>query len=96
MREFLALNEVTHAFHDVRKEPIPGDKAIALVRKHKHGVAKKGAKMIELEIASASDEELRKLFLGREGTLRAPTVSDGITVVAGFDEPSLRKLTSAR
>ena len=44
-------------------------------------------------IAAASDEELRKLFLGREGTLRAPTVSDGTTVLSGFDEPALSKLT---
>ena len=93
MREFLARNEVEHGFRDVRKAPIPGDEAIALVRKHKRGLAKKGSKVIELEISSASDEELRKLFLGREGTLRAPTMSDGVTVMSGFDEAALRKLT---
>ena len=93
VREFLARNEVAHGFRDVRKMPIPGAEAIALVRRHKRGVAKRGAKVIELAIADASDEELRKLFLGREGTLRAPTMSDGTTVVAGFDEPALRNLT---
>lgn len=94
MREFLARNEVEHGFRDVRKEPIPADEAIALVRRHKRGVAKKGAVLVEVEIARASDDELRKLFIGREGTLRAPTVSDGTTVLAGFDEAALRKLTA--
>jgi arsenate reductase-like glutaredoxin family protein len=94
VREFLARNEVEHGFFNVRAEPIPGDEAVALVRKHKRGFAKKGAKLIEVEIARASDEELRKLFLGREGMLRAPTLSDGTTVLAGFDEEALRKLTA--
>jgi arsenate reductase-like glutaredoxin family protein len=95
VREFLARNEVEHGFRDVRKDPIPGDEAIALVRRHQRGVAKKGSKVVELEISCASDEELRKLFLGREGTLRAPTLSDGVTVLSGFDEAALRKLTRA-
>lgn len=94
MREFLARNEVEHGFRDVRKEPVPGDEAIALVRRHQRGVAKKGANLVEVEIARASDQELRKLFLGREGTLRAPTLSDGTTVLSGFDEAALRKLTA--
>lgn len=94
MREFLARNEVEHGFRDVRKEPIPGDEAIALVRRHKRGVAKKGVKLVEVDISAASDAELRKLFLGREGTLRAPTLSDGTTVLAGFDEAALQELTA--
>lgn len=80
----------------MRKAPIPGDQAIALVRKHKRGLAKKGAKVHEVEIAGASDDELRKLFLGREGFLRAPTVSDGTTVFSGFDEAEFRRLTQAK
>lgn len=92
MREFLARNSVEHELRDVRKAPIAAAEAIRLVRTHKRGLAKKGAALREIEIAKVSDEELRKLFLGREGTLRAPTVSDGTTVLAGFDEESLRRL----
>ena len=96
MREFLARHAVEHGFRDVRKAPIPGDEAVALLRTHERGLVKRGAATLEIEIASASDAELRKLFLGREGTLRAPTVSDGTTVLAGFDEAALRKLAGVK
>ena len=94
MREFLARNEVEHGFRDVRKEPVSAADAVALARRHKRGVAKKGAKLVEVEIAELTDDELQKLFLGREGTLRAPTVSDGTTLFAGYDEATLRKLAA--
>ena len=80
---------------DVRKGPILADEAVALVRLHKRGLAKKGARIVEVDPAQAADEELKKMFLGREGALRAPTVSDGQTIFAGFDEDTLRKLTGA-
>ncbi|GAC1338011.1 MAG: hypothetical protein NVS2B9_08980 [Myxococcales bacterium] len=93
MREFLAQNQVDHRFHDVRKAPIPGAKALALVRRHARALVKKGHGVVAVDPGSASDAELRKLFLGREGMLRAPTLSDGDTVFAGFDEATLRALT---
>jgi len=92
VREFLARNSVEHELRDVRKSPIPADEAVRIVRTHQRGLARKGAALREVDIAKASDEELRKLFLGREGTLRAPTVSDGKTVLSGFDEESLGKM----
>lgn len=78
---------------DVRKAPISAKDAVALVRKHQRGIAKKGVNVIEVDPARATDDELKKLFLGREGTLRAPTVSDGSTIFSGFDEAQLKKLT---
>lgn len=94
VREFLARNAVEHTFEDVRKAPIPAEQAVALVRKHRRAFAKRGASMIEIDPAKASDTEIEKLFLGREGTLRAPTISVGDTIIAGFDEALFRKVLS--
>jgi arsenate reductase-like glutaredoxin family protein len=93
VREFLARKQVPHQFHDVRKQPVGTAEALALVRRHRRGLSRRGGKVVEVEIGAASDEELRKLFVGREGGLRAPTVSDGATLLAGFDEVALRELT---
>lgn len=92
MREFLAREEVQHEFEDVRKQPISAAAAVKLVRRHRKAIAKRGPKLVELDPAAATDEEIRRLFLGREGTLRAPTVSDGTTILGGFDEATLRRL----
>ena len=93
MREFLARKQVEHQFVDVRKAPVPAGDAVALVRRHKRGLSRRGGKLVEVDPARAGDDELMKLFLGREGVLRAPTVSDGHTIIAGFDEAALRKLS---
>lgn len=92
MREYLARKDVEHDFVDVRKEPISKKDTVGIVRKHAHAIAKVGGKMRELDPKKATDEEILKLFLGREGTMRAPVVSNGSTILAGFDEESFRKL----
>lgn len=84
MREFLARKKVAHEFIDVRKAPISADDTVALVRRHKRALAKRGSTMIEVDPEKATDEQIRKLFLGREGTLRAPTISVDDTLIAGF------------
>jgi arsenate reductase-like glutaredoxin family protein len=92
VREFLARNEVEHAFEDIRKAPVSKRNTIALVRAHRRAIAKRGAAVIEIDPNKATDEEILKLFLGREGTLRAPSVSVGDTLIAGFDAASFEKL----
>ena len=92
MREFLARNKVAHAFTDVRKAPVSPEETVALVRRHARALAKRGAALVEIDPATATDAEIHKHFLGREGSLRAPTVSVGDTLVAGWDEATLRKL----
>ncbi len=92
MREFLARNDVPHAFEDVRKQPVSKKDTIAIVRSHRRAIAKRGAAVTEIDPRTASDEEILKLFLGREGTLRAPSVSVGDTIVAGFDAATFAKL----
>lgn len=96
MRGFLADKKIDHAFVDVRKAPLSKKDTLALVRKHRRAVATRGGKLFEVDVAGSSDEELLKLFLGREGTLRAPTVSDGTTILGGFDEATLAKLSGAK
>lgn len=95
MRGFLAREQVEHRFVDVRKAPIGRKAALALVRKHSEAAATRGGKLVRVRVADASDEELLKLFLGREGTLRAPTVSNGKLILGGYDEAVMRELYKA-
>jgi hypothetical protein len=92
VREFLAREDVAHAFVDVRKGPIAPKDTVAIVRKHARAIAKVGANLKELDPAKATDAEIQKLFLGREGTMRAPVVSVGDTIFAGFDADSFDRL----
>jgi arsenate reductase-like glutaredoxin family protein len=94
VREFLARNVLAHTFIDVRKAPISPKGTLALVRRHRVALAKRGKSLVQLDPRTASDEEILKHFLGREGTLRAPTVSIGDTIVAGFDEETFARLTT--
>jgi arsenate reductase-like glutaredoxin family protein len=88
VREFLARKSIEPRFIDVRKGPIPPKETVAIVRKHKKAIAKLGGTMRSIDPKTATDAEIQKLFLGREGTMRAPVVSDGTTILAGFDEDS--------
>ena len=92
MREYLARKETPHDFVDVRKKPISKKDTVAIVRKHARAIAKVGGKLHEIDPKTATDAEILKLFLGREGSMRAPVVSKGGTIFAGFDEASFRAL----
>jgi len=92
VRGFLAREQVEHRFLDVRKAPIDRAGTLALLRAHREAVATRGAKLVRIEVGGATDEELCKLFLGREGSLRAPTVSNGRLILGGFDEATLAEL----
>ena len=93
MREFLARNEVEPSYVDVRKAPIPPKQTVAIVRKHKRAIAKVGGKLREIDPKQATDAEIEKLFLGREGSMRAPCFSDGTTILGGFDEETMAAMT---
>ena len=95
MREFLARKGIEHGVEDVRKEPVSPEDTLALVRTHRVAIAKRGTKLVQFDPRTASDEEILKCFLGREGTLRAPTMSVGDTIVGGFDADTFRKLFPA-
>jgi arsenate reductase-like glutaredoxin family protein len=92
VREFLA-RDIPHRFVDVRKAPISKSETVAIVRKHRRAIAKVGGKLKEIDPKVATAAEIEKLFLGREGTMRAPVVSDGTTILAGFDPETLAAMT---
>ena len=96
MREFLARTKLTPEYHDVRKQPVDADGAVALVRRHKRAFAKKGVALRTLDPAAATDAEIHALFLGREGSLRAPTLSVGDAIVGGWDEALIEKLLAEK
>jgi hypothetical protein len=76
----------------VRKSPVSADEALALVRRYRHAYAKRGAALHELDPKTATDAEILKLFLGREGTLRAPTLVIDDVILGGWDEPTVLRL----
>jgi hypothetical protein len=78
----------------VRKAPISADDAVVLVRKHRKAFAKRGTKLMEFDPKKATDDEIKSAFLGREGTLRAPTITVGNTILGGWDEATWVALTT--
>ena len=92
MREYLARKSEEPEFVDVRKGPIPPKKTVAIVRQHKRAISKIGGKLREIDPKTATDAEIEKLFLGREGTMRAPVFSNGEVIFAGWDEATFAEL----
>ena len=97
MREYLARmapegSAKAPEFVDVRKAPIPPKQTVAIVRKHRRAISKVGGKLREIDPKKATDAEIEKLFLGREGTMRAPVFSNGEVILAGWDEPTFDEL----
>ena len=62
------------------------------MRRHRRAYGKRGSALYEIDPASATDAEILKLFLGREGTLRAPTIAIGDAIFGGWDEPTVLRL----
>ncbi|MEO7091779.1 MAG: hypothetical protein ABI175_00930 [Polyangiales bacterium] len=81
-------------FVDVRKAPIPPKQTVAIVRKHRRAISKIGGKLREIDPKKATDAEIEKLFLGREGTMRAPVFSNGEVIFAGWDAETFDLLLS--
>ena len=94
MREYLARAPAVtaHEFVDVRKAPILPKQTIAIVRQHRRAISKMGGTLREIDPKKATDAEIEKLFLGREGTMRAPVFSNGEVIFAGWDEQTFDDL----
>ncbi|MDF1665866.1 MAG: hypothetical protein P1V97_29185 [Planctomycetota bacterium] len=57
-------------------------------------LVKKGKKVVEFKVSDdLSDEDILKNFLGRSGTLRAPVLQSGKTLMAGWEEETYKSLT---
>lgn len=60
------------------------DEALDIARQAREVVANKGKKLVRLATADAGDDELAAVILGRSGTLRAPAIRVGSTLLVGF------------
>jgi len=69
------------------KEKLNGEEALALTKDVSKVVITRGKKTLTFQMKDApSDEELLPLLLGRSGTLRAPTIKRGKTLLVGYSD----------
>lgn len=97
-REFLLRNRVAYKNHDVRLHPVGPQEVIVYLRGATALFAKRGGTVVELSSGGAglTDQELITPFLGRSGTLRAPTLVTPAGVVAGWDKAVYQLLLGIR
>lgn len=73
---------------DAAKEKLSRAQALALARQVDEVVAAKGKKVVRLDMRQKPpDDAVAELIVGPTGTLRAPTLRVGRTLLVGF-EPS--------
>ena len=64
-----------------------------LIRRFKKAAMKAGPKVVEVDVATADDETLLGMFLGRDGDrMRAPVLAYGDTIFAGTDDERYRAM----
>jgi arsenate reductase-like glutaredoxin family protein len=75
------------------KNPVDAAAALELLEGVTDLFVARGKKTVHLDLATTrpSDEELLGLLLGRSGTLRAPTLRRGGTLIVGFNPDVLRE-----
>ena len=93
-RKLLGEHSISPEVLDVRKNPISTTDSIKLVRKLKtvYGVSGKKIVSYDLKKDKPSDDELKKLIIGREGKMRAPCLQVGEIFIGGFDETLYKKV----
>lgn len=74
-----------------RKDPVDADGARALLAEVDHVYVARGKKTVHFDRSAdgADDEEILPLVLGRSGTLRAPALRVGTTLVVGYNDDIL-------
>ncbi len=82
---------------DARREPLGRDEALALARQAGRLLVARGRKLIEIDMKRdrPDDETLAGLLLGRSGTLRAPALRRGRTLIVGFHPEAFERLVGA-
>ena len=77
---------------DARKQAIPPAEALALARSVDHLYVIKAQKVVHYDLKNhpPSDDELLAAIVGRSGSLRAPAVRRGRTLIVGFDADTYR------
>jgi len=65
---------------------IPRAEALRLARSMRRVIATRGKRVVTLDLShKPTDDELAHALLGPSGTLRAPAMVKGTTLVVGFD-----------
>lgn len=79
---------------DARRQRLGPDAALALLKDVDTVIATRGRRRVELNLRKARPgrEELLGLLLGPSGSLRAPTIRVGRTLVVGFDEETYARV----
>lgn len=81
----------------MRKTPVLKKDIVPLVRRFKKIGTKAGPRVIEVEVTGLADEEILKMFLGRDGDrMRAPVLAAGEVIFAGSDETCYRTMLQKR
>lgn len=93
-RSFLGKNQVEYESVDVRKQPIQPEQALKLAKKFKvvYGISGKKVVSYNLSKDKPSDDDLKKILIGRSGTMRAPCIAIDSTFVGGFSPDLYKKL----
>lgn len=79
----------------MRQSPVSADEALALAQKAHHVYGKVGRTVHHHNVKTDGPPDaalVERLLLGRSGTLRAPVLQVGTTLVAGWDEDLYREL----
>ena len=71
---------------EARKEKIGPDEAWQRIRNKKEVVIAKGKKRLVFAPDETNREEILTAAMGRSGTLRAPSIDTGETMIIGFAE----------
>ena len=79
---------------NAKKSSLGRDDALRMVRQARHLYVAKGKKVVYLDLAKdkPDDNALAALVLGRSGTLRAPTLRRGQTLIVGFNKETYQEL----
>ncbi len=76
---------------EARKEKIESEAAWKILAEADEIIIGRGKKFSVFHPSSDDQEEILKQSLGRSGTLRAPTLVIGTTVIVGFNDEMYRQ-----
>ncbi len=79
---------------DARQQPVSREAALKLAREASRVLVARGRRLVELDMKrdNPDDETLCGLILGRSGTLRAPAIRRGKTLIVGFHPQAFERL----
>jgi arsenate reductase-like glutaredoxin family protein len=83
---------------DAKKERFDREASLRLARQASEIYVAKGKSVVHLDLKESqpSDDELARLLLGPSGTLRAPAMRVGTTLLIGFEPGAYEKVLGAR